>query len=68
MAIAAIISPTHHRIEAWLINRLNTRHQRRMNRALALKAAADAKAMDEAEKAAAKAGAIAAANVASKNH
>jgi tetratricopeptide (TPR) repeat protein len=49
VAIAAIISPTHHRIEAWLINRLNTRHQRRVNKALAAKAVAEAAGAAAAE-------------------
>jgi tetratricopeptide (TPR) repeat protein len=66
VAIAAIISPTHHRIEAWLINRLNTRHQRRINKALAAKAAAAAKAIEK-ENAAAQAKAIAAAEIASED-
>jgi len=53
VAIAAIISPTHHRIEAWLITKLSIRHQNRMNRILTAKAAAEAaRAEKEAKEAA----------------
>jgi tetratricopeptide (TPR) repeat protein len=66
VAIAAIISPLHHRIENWLITKLNFRHQNRINKALAAKAAAEAEAI-ETEKAAAETKAIAAAIIQSED-
>jgi tetratricopeptide (TPR) repeat protein len=52
VAIASVISPTHHRIESWLVSRLHSRHQSWLTRRLELKAAAEAAAKAKEEAAA----------------
>ena len=56
MAIASILSPTHHKIESWLKSKLESRYDQRITRAIEARAAAEGKAAEEEARALEEAG------------